>query len=90
MSVNVSKRVMDYELYRAVPVIASFDTQGKIAPLYVRLNGLSKRVLSYWIRNAGFVNTIEFSCKIEDDGYEKPIILKYYYDESTWVIKKEK
>ena len=77
---------LDYKPYTAVPVIASFDTEGHIAPLYVRLNGESHKILSYWIRNNAFINTVEFSCKIEDDGFEKPLLLMYYYDEATWVI----
>jgi len=77
---------MDYKPYKSVPVIASFDTEGHIAPLYVRLNGQAHRVLSYWIRNTAFINTIEFSCKIEDNDFEKPLLLKYYCHESTWVV----
>lgn len=79
---------IDFKPQTSVPVIASFDTEGHIAPLYVRLNGNSHKVLSYWIRNGAFVNTIEFSCKIEDNGFEKPLLLKYYYEESTWVISR--
>lgn len=87
MGAKYSFNSMDFKPYTAVPVIASFDTAGHIAPLYVRLNGESHRILSYWIRNSGFLNTLEFSCKIEDDGFEKPLLLLYYFDEATWVIK---
>lgn len=87
MAAKFSYSSLDYKPYTAVPVIASFDIEGHIAPLYVRLNGQSHRILSYWIRNSGFVNTVEFSCKVEDGDMEKPLLLLYYFDESTWVIK---
>lgn len=86
----VSRCAFDYKPYTAVPVIASFDVKGHVAPLYVRLNGDSHRILSYWIRNSAFVNTIEFSCKIEDNGIEKPLLLMYYCSEATWVIAKDR
>lgn len=76
----------DYKPYTPVPVIASFDSEGHIAPLYVRLNGDAHRVLSYHVRGKGFVNTIEFSCRVQDGEFEKPLLLTYYYGESTWVI----
>ena len=81
-----SHSVINTETFTPVPVIASFDTAGRIAPLYVRLNGEAHRVLSYWIRNKGFINTVEFSCKIADGDFEKPLLLTYFYNEATWVI----
>lgn len=81
-----SHSVINTETFTPVPVIASFDTAGRIAPLYVRLNGEVHRVLSYWIRNKGFINTVEFSCKIADGDFEKPLLLTYFYNEATWVI----
>lgn len=78
--------VINTETFQPIPVIASFDTNGRIAPLYVRLGGEAHRVLSYWVRNRGFINTVEYSCKIADGDFEKPLLLTYFYNEATWVI----
>lgn len=85
-NVQVSAKPMDIIPYTPVPVIASFDTQGRITPLYVRLHGEAHRILSYWVRNPQFLNVVDYSCKIEDNGFEKPLLLRYYYTESTWVV----
>uniref|UniRef100_UPI004056E906 hypothetical protein n=1 Tax=Acetatifactor sp. TaxID=1872090 RepID=UPI004056E906 len=70
-----------------VPVIASFDTDGHIRPLYVRINGISMKVDSYYERTM-FSNTIEFNCKVIDNDYLKPVLLTYYQAERVWSIPK--
>lgn len=75
-----------------VPVIASFDTEGHIKPLYVRINGISLKIYSYYERNR-YANTIEFNCKVIDDTteetYLKPLLLTYYQAERVWTIPKQ-
>jgi len=46
-----------------VPVIASFNDEGQIKPLYVGINGEQYKVESYWVRRS-FSNQIEFQCKL--------------------------
>ena len=75
----------DCDPMSVVPVIASFDTDGHIAPLYVRLGGTACKVDSYWIGKS-FSEQIRYHCKIIDPGCHcrKPITLTYYRREDIW------
>jgi len=75
----------DYSPVNVVPVIASFDSEGHIAPLYVRLCGNSCRIEKYWIKST-FVNTIQYNCQITDGETKKQLLLTYFQDESIWTI----
>lgn len=46
MSQIVSYNSFDYKPIHTVPVIVSFDSQGHIAPLWVRINGQPYKVES--------------------------------------------
>lgn len=87
MTAKISYQSFDYAPVTVVPVIASFDTNGHIAPLYVRLDGESLRISSYWIRSR-FANIIEFNCKVRKHNLEKPLCLTYYKTEDMWTIPK--
>lgn len=84
---KVSYTSFDYAPVEIVPVIASFDSQGHIAPLYVRINGLSLKVNSFWVSST-YHNIIEFKCKVIDHGYLKPLALTYHLAEGMWTIPK--
>jgi len=68
-----------------VPVIASFDKQGKIKPLYVRLGSESYKINDSFCQNE-YINTIYFRCHIIDNGYLKPLVLIYYRSCNMWSI----
>lgn len=68
-----------------VPVIASFDTDGHIKPLYVRIDGLALKVHSSWLKPS-FSNTDEFSCKVVDGNCLKPLPLTFHRAEGVWTI----
>ena len=85
MSATVSYTSHDYLAITHVPVIASFDSEGHIAPLYVRINRESYKIDSFWIRS-NFANTIEFNCKIVDGRFLKPLLLTYYKSEDVLAI----
>lgn len=69
-----------------IPVIASYDDKGRVAPLYFRINGESHKVLRYVVLNKALGKIITYECTIEDNGYMKPLIVRYYPEISTWVI----
>ena len=69
----------------SVPVIASFNKAGEIRPLYVRMNGIALRVLSFWVKST-YLNTLEFQCKVYDAGVVKPLRLIYYQSEGIWIV----
>lgn len=84
---NVSYTSFDYAPVEIVPVIASFDSEGHISPLYVRIDGVSLKINSYWA-NTAFHNTIDYKCKVEDNGFLKPLSLTFHRNEGMWTIPK--
>lgn len=82
---TVSYTSFDHTPNNIVPVIASFDSEGHIAPLYVRIDGLSLKVESYWTSSI-FRNVVEFRCKVSDNGHLKPLLLCFYRQEGMWTI----
>lgn len=87
MSAKVSHTSYDFKNSILVPVIASFDSEGHILPLYVRINGESFKIHSAWLK-PGFYPTSTFQCQIEDNGTIKPLILIYHQRESVWTMPK--
>jgi len=75
----------DYMPIIILPVIASFNEDGQIKPLYVGIDGECCKVDSYWIRRS-FANQIEFHCKIICDYSYKNLIITYFMNECLWTI----
>lgn len=70
-----------------VPVIASYDTEGHIKPLYVRINDDRYKVENYWIKySCG--NNIDYNCTLSRDGRIYKLILTYHIRETAWSIPK--
>jgi len=84
---TVSYTSFDYAPVEIVPVIASFDSEGHITPLYVRINGESFKIASFWVSST-FHNTVDFKCKVVDNGYLKPLSLTFHRNEGMWTIPK--
>lgn len=77
----------DYDPQTVVPVIASFDTNGHVRPLYVRIDGVAYHVISQWTpEKSVYSGTTEYNCKLAVDGKEQPVLLKYYTREKIWTI----
>ena len=87
MNQILSNNSHDYLPIQIVPVIASFNDEGQIRPLYVGINGERYKVESYWVRRS-FSNQIEFQCKLIDQDMLKPVVLTYYQNECIWTIPK--
>lgn len=83
----VSYTNFDYRPVDIIPVIASFDSEGHIAPLYLRIQGKSYKVSSYWV-SSEFHNTMDFKCKIIDGDCLKPLALTFHREEGMWTIPK--
>ena len=82
---KVSYTNYDYMSLDIVPVIASFDSEGRIAPLYVRINGVPLKVESFWFSST-FHNIVDFKCKVSDNGYLKPLALSFHRNEGMWTV----
>ncbi len=89
MGMKVSYTNFDYEPVYTVPVIASFDAEGHIKPLYVRVGEERYKVSSYWVKNR-FSHAVEFNCQLQKDDRLIPTLLKYYQQESVWTIPKHR
>ena len=85
MSQILSLNSHDYLQMQTVPVIASFNDEGQIKPLYVGIDGERYKVHSYWVRRS-FSNQIEFQCKLIVGDTLKIIIITYYLNECVWTI----
>lgn len=83
MTGHVSYTSFDHKPSDIVPVIASFDKQGNVRPLYVRLGSESYKVNDAFCQNE-FSNTITFRCHIIDNEYLKPLILIYHRSCNMW------
>ena len=81
----VSYTSYDYKSMKVVPVIAYFDTEGHIKPLYVRIESNSYKIHSYWVKSC-FVNVSEFHCQVLDGDILRPLVLSYYQSEGIWGI----
>ncbi len=87
MGTIVSYTNFDYTGEKLIPVIASFDTRGNVRPLYVRMEGSSRKVYSFSVLSR-FHNVLEFRCMVEtQDGKGKaPLQLTYYFEDKVWTI----
>lgn len=66
-----------------IPVIASFDTQGHLIPLYIRIHQTKLEVESYWLKPSTYREVL-FCCKV-NDGYREQIIdIHYNISQMTW------
>lgn len=85
MAQIVSTNSHDYIPVSIIPVIASFNEEGQIKPLYVGIDGERYKVQSYWIRRS-FSNQIEFNCKLLFGETLRTMIITYYMNECIWTI----
>lgn len=85
MAQIISHNSHDYTPVRIIPVIASFNEDGQIKPLYVGIDGERYKIHSYWIRRS-FSNQIEFSCKLIWGETLQTIVITYYMNECIWTI----
>lgn len=70
-----------------VPVIASFSSDGKIMPLYFRLQdygSIPVTIKSY----VKYITCYQFRCECEIDDRMQEICLIYYWDECKWILTK--
>lgn len=75
----------DDSVMTVVSVIASFNTNGAIKPLYVRIKEESLKIYSCYCQPLGKV--LIYHCEIIDNGCMKPLVLTYHPDHSFWTVK---
>lgn len=83
MSAYVSHSLNECCHLQVVPVISSFDCDGNIFPLYVRINEQSLKV--YNARRVDLaIRIINFNCEIMDYDRVKSIKLSYHIEDLVW------
>jgi hypothetical protein len=70
-----------------VPVIASYDTEGNILPLYLGYKGESYKILSATFKPEYDIKT--FQCKIDVYGRVRNVTLSYHPCENVWTIPRQ-
>ena len=70
-------------------VIATFDTKGKVKPLYIRYRGYKLDVLKSFVESE-VPAWIHMRCKVFDGYRESTIHVIYYKQECRWYIDRYK
>lgn len=71
-----------------VPVIAAYDTEGRVKPLYVRIKDEKYKVENYWVKSTNFTNNIDFNVTLSKDNMTYKLILTYHLRETAWSVPK--
>ena len=73
-----------------IQVIASFNAQGDLLPLHLRVCGTTFEVLSAMRTNLdtqSFARKCDlFSCSVACDGFEREMKLNFYREYSVWTV----
>jgi len=70
-----------------IPVIASYDGEGHIKPLYARINDNRYRVESCWVKSNS-MNNIDYHCKLSFASQTYVIVITYHIRECVWTVLK--
>ena len=76
-----------YPVQKPVPLICSFDSEGHMRPIRVRINGEAFTIHSSH-EKPSFDHAAVFQCEVEDYGILKPLTLEYRYREHLWLMPK--
>lgn len=87
MPAYISHNSYDHSRIEIIPVIASFDSEGHVRPLYVRIAGEALKVHSFWVKPS-FSGLIEYSCKVVDGDCLKPLQMTYHQTDCVWTMPK--
>lgn len=76
-----------YPNHKPVPVICSFDGEGNIRPMYVRIDGEAYKICSSYKQHSATQEAV-FQCEIADNGILKTLTLTFWYDKHLWLMPK--
>lgn len=83
MSAIVSHGLHDCRHLKLVSVIASFNSDGNIIPLYVRIGTESLKIYNAYQSESTF-QLMNFKCEVMDNDTVKPIKLTYHLNDHKW------
>lgn len=82
------KRIQNMPGQEVVPVLATYNTDGQIRPLHVRINGIVFKILSCQKWSTAIMPVDTFRCIIADHGIKREISLTFYPQETMWTLKR--
>ena len=88
MGGKISYTSYDYKPVDIVPVIASFDSDGHIKPLWIRIGTNAYKVDSCWRQNDMNCSIIRYNCKLQDNDFLRPLSICYHQEECVWTIER--
>lgn len=83
MAAIISHGLHDCTHLKIVSVISSFDCDGNIMPLYVRIGEESLKIYNAYQSESTF-NLLHFQCEVMDYDRVKPIKLTYHINDHKW------
>ena len=81
----VSHGLHDCTHLKIVPVISSFDKEGNINPLYVRIDGESLKIYNAY-QSHSTISLLHFKCEVMVQNSVRPITLMYHVNDHKWSI----
>ncbi len=85
---SAPKKKYTVDMNTVVPVIASFDTEGHIVPLYVRINRKAYKLEVVYCQpidpEGGSYNIYKYHCTFTDHNYHRELYLTYYKKLNFW------
>ena len=85
MGTIISYDLRDCTHLKIVPVISSFDREGNISPLYVRIDGESLKIYNAYQVDSPY-KLLHFKCEVMIFDCVRPLDLMYHVNEHTWSI----
>ena len=87
MAATVSKGLKDCTPLKVVPVIATYDGNGNILPLYVRIGEESFKIYNAYVSESTY-RILTFKGEVMVQDAVRPIKLSYFMNDLIWCIPK--
>lgn len=87
MAATVSKGLKDCTHLKVVPVIATYDGNGNILPLYVRIGEESFKIYNAYVSESTY-RILTFKGEVMVQDAVRPIKLSYFMNDLIWCIPK--
>ena len=87
MAATVSKGLKDCNHLKVVPVIAPYDGNGNILPLYVRIGEESFKIYNAYGSESTY-RILTFKGEVMVQDAVRPIKLSYFMNDLIWCIPK--
>lgn len=88
---NTPEIKIDYSKYQPISVIAAFNREGKIMPVYIGLMDLYGNVCKIKLDGVTFtkdgIGCTTYCCLYNTNRLQKQIALTYFIDQHIWVLE---